>query len=870
MDKLILKTFTSTNNPELTGASVKQIWALLANILFKNSMPKMSQDKIVEKWEKSIGNKNYSFERSNISKSPYIKQYDNEEIIVDFKFLKDLENKIKNSEKEALEYIHNEISKDIRILKLVTDSFVNDLCEPLNHILSNSSEKESFFNKSHIEILTVDIELIEEFFEKNNIQSKYTTVKEKNYDEIIKEAKTVFLYQEQLTFFEVLEENFIDIKTSLIKGNEKIDVTFSKENFNESFKKLEEYNNIDPLLLKGTSGSGKSLLSLKLCLQALDNNYYAKFIPIFENTDLSSFNIKDFIEDDMDQKLFIVFDGIHYLKDNEINYLIDKVKEDFSSSIFLLTYNPEKIKNIKIKNKLNRDYNSIEIQPQEHDFLKTPLDQIIFEQLKRKLDNVYDLYYAYINKIIEESASELNYSILELRKTFQSFAYKTLFGKFRLDFSKFDNDKLFYFFRDNIFTNIENELEYLNFKSELFQKVLASEYILSEHITPEELSFDLEVSDEDFTDFKWKFNMLYIAHFLNNTNKEKINSKKELISGILHHLLQKRYFEKHKEILKLIQDKDLNEKYNKIFKMQLSKNAYNQGDYITSIEQALLALNINSNTENNIKVINHLASCSTDLFLPNISLELTKKAFKISNDTKEQARVFGNIGRAYIKLNNFDKALVALEEKLRVHESIFNGINDDILRDKCDLLMIYGLKNELHVNERIALFKNILEEYDNLEKENYISYDVNKSFVYRSLSYSINNDPDIVIEHLKSFDNLKKKDSSSEIVLYFNLAKYYFKTNTTLSEDNFLKALHISEKYNYKAESYLIMSYLYLLTNQDSYKNKSLKYYNELKEEAIFIKKALKESTLNIDLEEEFSLVNVFNNNVNLQTLFLI
>ncbi|MBC7476175.1 MAG: hypothetical protein H7263_17970, partial [Candidatus Sericytochromatia bacterium] len=474
MSKNIFYTLTGRNNsfdllPQIHNRSLsdRSMFIILSVILFKKIKGKKPGFVDTAKLWAELAPENYStFDRSLIRND--LKKLFSDcvegNILIDFIELYELQKKL-NDEKNSWSLIAKEITtyqnkEMLEILSRITpDShfcrMVEDIKLKVDQLLSrkNLELNGNLFTANDYcdleEMLSIDFKMINKFVEEFNLK---TFTDEKNHiplDQLIEEADLVI--QQNISIEELLFEKFIPLELENMITNYSF-----KVNKSTSFSDLKAYINLlvkkdvgnYPLLLLGESGSGKSILGLKFCFEALKENYKAHFI------NLERYNTNSLIADlqvEMNKLAekyqdipFIFFlDGMENLsfvktKKSFINLL--QTILDNSNNIIIISSRdnskePDSIINSSL---LARHAPKIFIKPlKENDksWIRTPLERVILDEIKGKARSRGALYYSYIERILEKIKLQLpeDYSFTRLKSDFQKIAFISITRGIKLD-----------------------------------------------------------------------------------------------------------------------------------------------------------------------------------------------------------------------------------------------------------------------------------------------------------------------------------------------------------------------------------------------------------------------------------------------------
>jgi len=755
-------------------------------------------------------------------------------------------------------------------IQLKEEKYINDYFNLLQAIADKREyprkRENNLPNNKNIVPIPVEIKMSNN----QNLQSDVFS-KIKYIEDIANSVKNYF-YPTAIIKDEKNENNI----TLLEKGNFYFDIN------NFSYKKS---------YLRGESGSGKTFISLLMTKHFWDNGYIPFFIKCSEET--IDEKIAQIINEQKDnKKKFIVFDDCHKLTFKTLNKVYDN--DNYSSEyIILFTFST----NLTNENEFykfftNKDRNTnkfkIKALKNEKKWIKTAFDREIYKKYQKIVDNEYDLYSEYIKDIIinyaEEYVIKTNYT--EFSFLLKKVAFKSLLGKVNFEEIMTKNDDLNNFIKNNKITSVSEKPEKIFFVHDRFRDILAVEYLLSDFIDTDEINFIL--NQENLRENKWKYFLSYYSFRINKTNFEKLQQQDVLISPLLIHLLSMRNFREHRKILELINPKKLDENILKLYYLHYAKNYYNsEGNYTKSIYYSLKAYNLDqiNDFNNSEDILNQIMSCLVDIYLPNTGLKLFDIVSNLDNNEKyKNPNILGNKARFLLKKNEFEDAFKFLNEKYNLHLELEKNnpieFHEDVLRDKADLILGYALMSiekpsKDNYNKAIKLFEEVKKAYKELKIETDLDYDPKLSFIYRNLTYFLNtNIPDELKNELlvkiEEFNKLEKHDTSALAGYCINLGKYYYyKDNKEKAKELFSKHLERLEKDSYKAELYLCYGYLFFITKDITYKEKSLSSYNNFKKEA---QECLNQINDTFKLGEElFSLKNIFEEDENIiRNLFLI
>ncbi|MBC7474497.1 MAG: hypothetical protein H7263_09415 [Candidatus Sericytochromatia bacterium] len=150
---------------------------------------------------------------------------------------------------------------------------------------------------------------------------------------------------------------------------------------------------------------------------------------------------------------------------------------------------------------------------------------------------------------------------------------------------------------------------------------------------------------------------------------------------------------------------------------------------------------------------------------------------------------------------------------------------------------------------------DIIEKYQQKEFENDTDDSGNKIYVYRNLSYllaeSIGNQniETELFNFITKANDLPRNDYGPYGVCLLNMAKYFYLKNENDQAFNYLNmALENFEKGYYRAESYITLLYLYLLSDDNQYIEKAHDFYYNLKVEAFMVIEVINQSSLLLEL----------------------
>ncbi|MFN8578117.1 MAG: hypothetical protein U0354_14865 [Candidatus Sericytochromatia bacterium] len=872
----ITDKFDYTDTPKVSNTILteKGIYVVLSVSIFKkikgrNPGPVETQ----RLWSELVSDNNLRFDRTLIRDSIRIAFNDclKNKFIVDFIYLSELCNLIKDKKnfddlKSDIMNNQNKLNILLNIKEKPTYCYVIDeIKHSIEYFLSSKKinidkNKNIFTIDEYIkleELLTLDFDLLTNFVKYCNFDISSYSLPPINIQNIIEESEITI--QQDIKIIDIINNDFIILNL--------------KEDFNENTIILNNDLSLDNLkklnnsIIIGESGSGKSIIGLKLCNIALQKGYNSKFINLSKytnNYDISQLNndIKDFKKNRDNKKFFFYLDGLE-----KIDYI--KVKKVFMEFIFDLNETNEDIiilssedTSQEYKSILNKSFLSNykryyiqAINNVEKLWIKTPLEQTIYNEIKDKVKNRGALYYNYIEKVINiliNSILDENLNLYDLRKNLQKIAFYSITKNIRLDeLKKYNiNPAIESILRKNKLIKIdEHNFGTLIFNNKIFRDFLISGYLIS--LSKEDL--DEFINKENLIAYKWKYVMLFMFDWLNENID---NIPKTMIISILFHLRQQKEFYKVDSLLKLISDDSLKKEQIYEFLIEKATSFYYNGEYYKCFENSLKILPIDSKSKYIPILYNLLSSCTNDCHLPDISLKLNNIAL-IYADDNQKARCFGNRARAYLKKGDIKNAYKYFNLKKSLNETINKN---ESIRDESDLIfiecLIYNKSNSLtNISDLFIRSKKLIHEYNIKEKDLDIDESGNKAYIYRNLSYLLPkisniNECNDIYNFINEIKTLLVKDPGPHGVCLFNIGKFLIKKRMfDNSITYFTDALKYFEIGNYNTEIYQTNINLYKITNNKHYYDKALETYNNIK-------------------NESFKIIDEINNNNNIINLF--
>lgn len=888
MCKSILYTITNKSDncdiPRLNDRTMtdKGLFVLISAAIYKKLKGKNPGPVDTQRlWDELVSNNHLKFDRTSIRNNikDAFKSFLQGNIIIDFIALSEINLKLLN--RELWNNLREEIKNDktlISILSNITsDSIfapvINEIKNDIDALLSskkiNNSPKIMTIDEyiKLEEMLEIDFKLLKEFIDfcgfKYNDKNDVTNIKS-----IFEESDIVI--QQNFKISDLLNEYFINMSLYNSSVNESFcissntDLNAIIEFLNKGKSNLFNYN-----IIIGESGSGKSILGLKLLTLAIEKGFYVKFVSLDRYTDnfnLSQLNaeFKESFKNNINEKYFIFLDGLENLSHN-------KVKKSFTDLLFNIGENPDNIVIISSKDnsqepgsllnstQIIRQIQKLIINPidnPEKIWIKTPLDKIIYNQIKGKAKNRGALYYNYIDKVISSFSIKYNdnYSLNNIKRDFQKIAFYSLTKNIKYDeLRKYGfNSYIETILRDNKLIKIdENNFGTLIFNNKIFRDFLTAGYLIS--LSEDEIKKVL--LNNNFEDYKWRYVMLFISEWFTDN---MYNLYTPILVSILYHLRQQKEFDKVDHIISFIpnSESELREKQNYYLWFEKSTSSYYKGQYYEALKYALKCLtHIKTHENDKPKLYNIIASCCNDLYLPDIALKVNDIGL-IYSDERQKTRLMGNKARGYLRLNDFINSEKYFEYKKQLNHEI---MPHEFLRDETDLLLLKSIKYKYQKEEKIIDYilskaVYILERYCQKELENDIDDSGNKIYIFRNLSYLLTEIIDTkyenhFIEFINKITNLSKRDSGAYGIYLLNLSKYYCKAgNKDKAYTNLLEALQNFEAGNYKVEIYETLLNLYVLTKDKYYYEKALSYYIDIEKEAFMVINEIKENSLILDL----------------------
>lgn len=775
-----------------------------------------------------------NFDRTTLKNYPeYKEKLEKEEIILDISYLNKLVNKIEQFGKSDEKLIDqtlfdiNEISglkelfiKIIDKRNIHKSNFLDDIYTKCQNILNNQ-DKESFnLNKKLtnrlINTINVNSKVIVEFLNNNVIKSYLFHIPEINIKSILEHSGKSLDYKDRIF------QDFIPI-------------TISKKNYNtikDLFNEIKAYKSIS---LNGIESSGKTFLGIGLCIEALENGYKPLYLDCsnINNTEIIDNKVKFFIEMYQD-KLFIYLDNLNQklnIKSSSIKFVLKFINDKISSnSILMVSQNSKKdLYSFKVE-----DFNIEKPVSTSEKWIKNILDEILYRELKIKVNDLYSLYEKYISKKIQEEidTKKFIYGYSELRELFSKISFNYLLSNdIRLSDLNLTLEQKEELRKNNSLFSIEQYSENIVFSQKIFAVILSIDYIF-EKISIEEVDLLKEL---DLKSPEYQSLMYFIAYRLNNINKKILKKHTFLIDPILYQLRQLKEFNYNEKVINFISDKDLKNNELRKFYLEKAKNLYLiYGNYKESIEYALKAVNSNDDDINS-DINNHISSCLVDLFFPKSTIKFLEN-YTDDKIINENPKILGNLARAYLKDNNFIKSRELFIKKSEIHQKL--GKEKEYYRDLSDIILLNSFayrinKDENLLHNSIKLLNKIIFAYEKIEDEELIPLDRNKLYAYRNLSFFLPvltiKQSNLIFEKINEIDKLKTINYLG--IINLNKGIFYGLNNDSESSKQFL--IESIEKLDtYKAELYLTYSYLYHFTKEDKYLKQAENYYDSLKNEA--------------------------------------
>lgn len=904
MNKIIVFTMTKNSYPTLSEDKLDKSkvisYMILSAFFLKELSLTLTQSSITELWKElmNTNSKDKVFDRTSISNNPKAKEIfnilknDMSVFIFDFVYIKELFKKVElDFENDDKLLVINKISeeiKDYNNLKIIQNYFdlLKDLddssddfdiyCQRVKDIVERKIIKDVEYKFIDKEILSkigdlLDLSVENSQFRKiipevlNLIYSKNSKFEEADF---IKDLD-IQIIQENLDLMSIINDDFNICNLIQEKKENFINISNNLEYFIKFTDIFSKKKNLT--ILSGKEGSGKTILSLKMCLDSSKFDFYPIYINI--NNGINFTLLKDNIL--KNKKNFIVIDDLYrYLYENstKINQIKDFIEDLVNNlskeSVILINLNVDNISlnKILLSRFSTETFFIEEIKIKGEPWISTIMEKVIFEQLKTKITNSFDLHYNYIDRILENCSKKISgiYSDKsKLKSLLGEIAFKLFLDPIKIQDYNFTELMMKSLSNNTILTidNLENGGN-ITFKHPIFQSILASDYLMID-ISPEELSSELK--NQKLEESKWKQLMLILSQRISNSNKSRIQKKSILIKGILYHLRQQRDLENEERIIDLIDDEYFRDKEKKIFLLDKARNLYNKyGDYINSVKYTFKSLKINTDNLNlDSEALIHLSSCAIDLFFPKTAISILDS---IDNNILEDIKInlLGNYARAYLKLSDFGKTEKYFIEKFEKHKAL--NLKLEVLRDQADLILFYSYlyrkdKNESILKKSIDLSIQTINSYND-EENLFANMSGRKAFVYRNLSY--------FLPYLSTEDYKKLSDFFIDFENNFGTEKFplgIYQMNLglfNLFNGNTLKAKELFEESSknlitYKEHLYINFAIQFFITREENFKDKALENYNALKLEANEVKKILQEN-LNFP-EETFILENIFNKN---------
>lgn len=799
------------------------------------------------------------FEQSTASRSDLLKSMKDGNYDYDFILLKEIENKISENKFTIDDIDSNENYHEMINLLKNKEIFYCDFVQNLKENIDSSKRSEEMdilYN-----LLEIDFDLIRDFIEENNLfkLSKKTNLSKKN---LINESLLIPL-QEDISVTELLNKKWESIS---IKGNESFYQTFSgnkKSDFENYQKKLTK----NKLILKGKEGSGKSFLALYLSIGAFENYYTCKFIYADENTSIEKIKneIEDFLENNQNEKTFIVIDSISNLaidvkndkqKLGKFRELLEYFSDTFwgkTDNYILLTINPNKS---IYKSRLFEEYQgefaefSIEDLSTNYSWITTIMEKVIFEQYNTKITSNFNLYNYYIMKVIENNSLKLEIS--DLKKLLGKIAFNSFLGDPKInDFINSFNlkNKEIDFLRYNpICKTDEKNMGIIIFNHEIFKSILAGEYILG---NPEKVT---GIDNNTFRQDKWRVLFIYLSERLDGSNRDFFIKYPFILRGIIFHLGRQRNLEKAEQFLSYISDSQLDSNEKNYFMLEKSKKYYSgQGDYKKCLSTLSAINNPDFEPEFYYEYLIQLTSCTLDLFLPVTTIKLINNYLVKEDIINGDPRIYGNLSRAYLRIGDYENAEKFLMKKLSIHESF--SLSDE-MRDKVDLIHIkafmFSQSREHHLyKQAVEIANQVLEYYNKSEIYEEISYSGKKIFVFRNLSYFLPylSNTDELLKMISGIEEEKLKEKAPFGIIMLNIACYYFFNLELTKGLNCLnKAIPLLKTYELELSFAHYLSYS--ITDDINSKDKALEHYNIFYSNSSFAQNWIIENT-DLDLKEK-------------------
>ena len=806
-DGIGIKKFSN----DLKLPTEKQVYGFLAEKIISYIDSKISKTNIAEYWNKITTHyidKTNDFKKDNPLRNNYT-------VYIDIIELAKIKNKLLDFKGENLAFFETLLQYEKEILSNFLFSletiFYKEILEKIKNekipLDSDIREKLSnLFDLSKLNALKKDLSEI------NNTKSKISE----------------YNYKLNNTFDSFFNLSLKDTKANIIDIKKDSSYNFFKDN---KF-----------ILLSGDISSGKSFLSEKIQDDFLKEFNYYPYQVSFKNNDIYDKNLIDFLFilnisiNLTAKKLILILDNIDNLSiknQKEVLFLLENLKTKSNITIFATKTNKineeiEKIFDYQLEIQL------IKYKIDNNELFITPYEKKVLEDLKEKNKDIYYenqfLFFSqYLNTLLNEFQKKVKLKDSEFiifKKELKKVAFYSIETKINLfSLNRLDIDNLFLEILEKYQNKIKhiisiepNNYNEISFSTSIFQKIFATEYILSSN---KNLSIDKGNSGYNKI-------FVFVAEYILKSRDfiilEKIPS---IIKGILYYLRINKDYDIRESIFQLL--KSNSEIYHKNYSdinIELAKSDYYKGDYIDSLEKSRKTYEyFDINNEQKAEIFNHIASCLNDLLLPKLALQSVKKAIEYKSYLHEP-RILGNKARANLKLGNYEKALEIFEEKHSLHSDPAQKIRDEI-----DVILAKSFIKIINFTEIKKQFDILLEKTESIDKiyliRNITYFDLNKfdkDFIDK-----------IILEMSKLLPKLSKApDIQGGIATYyFNLGKFYYKNEPNKGKEHLLNSLKIFEKDYYNLESYLVSGFLYYFTNDSTYLDISNNYYQKMKEQSL-------------------------------------